>query len=246
MLWQFFFLFCQTRGSWLVKVFKPPDCKMPSHPYRHLLVCASYAAAHFKLQNNSNESNWIKSHQYGWKCRLEVKQQIACLFQLHATLNLSLDAVASLFLFFSAFRIFLLANSFWLLFGIEWDQSFFLNPNHENHRKNITFAQHTHSASFIPSNGKLNYIHAKDIFLMSKINLTVPWIRFNNWYRWKEKHSSRLALLWGIFICQSKSTKITFIRCEITMVHCANSSSNCNSRNQAKNTASNGIHQIKP
>lgn len=101
MLWQFRFLFCHTfvaRGSWQ-KIMYLSHLIVKFHPiHSH----ASYAAAHFKLQNNSNESNWIKSHQYGWKCRLEVKQQMACLFQLHATLNLSHDAAASLLIFLSA------------------------------------------------------------------------------------------------------------------------------------------------
>lgn len=143
MLWQFRFLFCHTfvaRGSWQ-KIMYLSHLIVKFHPiHSH----ASYAAAHFKLQNNSNESNWIKSHQYGWKCRLEVKQQMACLFQLHATLNLSHDAAASLLIFLSA-------NSFICCFICCGESNeirvFFWNLNHENQRENIAFAQHTYSAS---------------------------------------------------------------------------------------------------
>lgn len=134
------FILSYVRGSWQ-KIMYLSHLIVKFHPiHSH----ASYAAAHFKLQNNSNESNWIKSHQYGWKCRLEVEQQMACLFQLHATLNLSHDAAASLLIFLSA-------NSFICCFICCGESNeirvFFWNLNHENQRENIAFAQHTYSAS---------------------------------------------------------------------------------------------------
>lgn len=170
MLWQFRFLFCHTfvaRGSWQ-KIMYLSHLIVKFHPiHSH----ASYAAAHFKLQNNSNESNWIKSHQYGWKCRLEVKQQMACLFQLHATLNLSHDAAASLLIFLSA-------NSFICCFICCGESNeirvFFLKSQPWKSTWKYCFRTAHILGFFIPSNGKLNYIDAEDIFLMSKINLTVP------------------------------------------------------------------------